>query len=253
MSAGFITALCVMAVSFTALILICRLGEQSWKSRLSLFLLLLLIIGSAAFMLYDAGIFGRKKISRNFHVPEFEAARAFVFGKFISEKYPGFGIVIVTGTDDSDKKLNDVRIASLKRGFGSGVKILALVNFEVERDKKKGYLQYSEKIASIDFDLLLRKYEDCGILVSTLPLPKDFKKMKMFSYSDNEKVGLAVLNGPLRIYTAEVKKGNILAFSCERPMWTYMPDMPADPMKAFEMRYLLITPENADEMKRKYP
>ena len=241
-----------MAVSFTALILICRRGEQSWKSRLSLFLLLFLIIGSAAFMIYDAGIFGRKKISRNFHVSEFEAARAFVFGKFISEKYPGFGIVIVTGTDDSDKKLNDVRIESLKKGLGTGVKILALVNFEVERDKKKGYLQYSGKVTSIDFDSLLREYGDCGILVSTLPLPKDFKKMKMFSYKDSKRIGLAVLDGPLRMYTAEVKKGNILAFSCERPMWTYMPDIPADPVKAFEMRYLLITPENVDDMRRRY-
>jgi hypothetical protein len=93
MSLGFIAALCVAAISFTALIMIYSGGGQSWKSRLSSFFLLFLITGASVFMLYDAGIFGRKKINRNFHVSEFEAARAFVLGKFISEGYPGFNIV----------------------------------------------------------------------------------------------------------------------------------------------------------------
>jgi hypothetical protein len=252
MSLGFIAALCVAAISFTALILIYRGGGQSWKSRLSSFFLLFLITGASVFMLYDAGIFGRKKINRNFHVSEFEAARAFVLGKFISEGYPGFNIVIISGTDDSDREFYDVRIESLKKGLGPGVKILALVNFEAERNKQ-GYLQYSKNITSIDFDLLLAKYDSCGIMISILSLPNDFRKMKMFSYSESEKLGLAVLNGQPEKYSSEVKKGNIIAFTCVRPMWTFTPDIPRDPIKAFDLRYLLIYPDNVDDMMRKYP
>ena len=157
MSAGFITAICVTAISLAAMILISRGGGRSWKSRLSSFFLLFVIMGSAAFMLYDAGIFGKKRIIRDFHVSEFEAARAFVLGKFISGSYPGIGVIIVSGTDEIDKNLNDVRIASLKKGLGTGVKILALATLGTERNKKTGYLQYSGNVTSVDFDLLLSK------------------------------------------------------------------------------------------------
>lgn len=252
MSSGFITALCVAAISLFVLILISRAPVQTWKSRLSSFLMVILVLGAVMFMLYESGIFGRNKISRNFHVDEFETARAFVFGKFISEAYPGLAVVIATGTDDGEKKLNDLRIESLKKGLGADARILAVADFKAERNKQ-GYLQYSGNVTSIDFDLLLNKYRSCGILLSILPLPNDYRKMKMFSYSESERVGLAVLNGIPEKYTAEVRKGNISAFTCFRPMWTYSPAVPADPVKAFESRYLLVYPDNVDDMIKRYP
>ncbi len=253
MSAGFITALCVTALSLIGMILISRVGGRSWKSRLSSFFLLFVIMASAAFMLYDAGIIGKKKIIRDFHVSEFEAARAFILGKFISECYPGIGVIIVSGTDETDKNLNDVRIASLKKGLGTGVKILATAALGTERDEKTGYLHYSKNVSSVDFDLLLSKYEGCGAIISTLPLPKNFKKMKMFTYSESERVGLAVLYGNPYRDTSDVKDGKLLAFTCDRPMWTYNPKVPADPMAAFDMRYLLIYSDNLDDIVKKYP
>jgi hypothetical protein len=36
-------------------------------------------------------------------------------------------------------------------------------------------------------------------------------------------------------------------------MWTFTPDIPRDPIKAFDLRYLLIYPDNVDDMMRKYP
>ncbi|MFA6292984.1 MAG: hypothetical protein WC637_14450 [Victivallales bacterium] len=253
MSAGFIAALCVTALSLTAMILISRRGGHSWKSRLSSFFFLFVIMGSAAFMLYDAGIIGKKKIIRDFHVSEFETARAFILGKFISESYPGIGVIIVSGTDEIDKNLNDVRIASLKKGLGTGVKILATATLGTERDKKNGYLQYSGNVSSVDFDLLLSKHEGCGVIVSTLPFPKNFKKMKMFTYSESERVGLAVLYGNPYRDTAEVRDGKLLAFTCDRPMWTYSPNVPSDPKAAFDMRYLLVYSDNLDDIVKKNP
>jgi hypothetical protein len=54
-------------------------------------------------------------------------------------------------------------------------------------------------------------------------------------------------------YTSEVKKGNIVAFTCVRPMWTFTSDIPCEPIKAFELRYLLVYPDNVDDMMRRYP
>jgi hypothetical protein len=36
-------------------------------------------------------------------------------------------------------------------------------------------------------------------------------------------------------------------------MWTFTSDIPCEPIKAFELRYLLVYPDNVDDMMRRYP
>jgi len=77
-------------------------------------------------------------------------------------------------------------------------------------------------------------------------------KMTIWKWNDLARPHFALLDGDPRWLGKAVEAGFVSAMTPYRPGWTYFPEVPEDPVKAFSMRYLLITRENLAEIAERY-
>jgi len=102
------------------------------------------------------------------------------------------------------------------------------------------------------FDSLIKKHaKECDMVISTIGLPQQYGKLKFWKMSKRPKL---VLAGGSVYELKQLFAGKYIAAAV-----TYNPDAvykdeapPSDVTKAFDQRYLLITPENLSTVLQKY-
>ena len=101
--------------------------------------------------------------------------------------------------------------------------------------------------------LLIKKEYD--MVISLIGLPVPVEKLKMLNVKDAKKgKKIVIQNGDIKFLKHAFKNGRIVA--CLRPNpaggFNFGERIPKDEAKAFNRRYILITPENVDEMDAQY-
>ncbi|MDR0932393.1 MAG: hypothetical protein LBM70_05160 [Victivallales bacterium] len=210
------------------------------------FVLFVVVIISAGLLLKEMNVFGTSSGPLQSEI-RFYVSQGSKTGDYLKSVAPGKKVLLIVenATDQNEnlKKLAD----ALKENYGGDVVIDAPA---VEGVEEGTPIYYAMKAK--DFDELVEKHADAGIVVSTIGLPEDMKNLKFTRLSEDKRPLLFLLGLPNGAFTGlyqAIQNGVINGVIVPNPKANYEETAPSDPVKAFDMRYVLVTKANAEEYK----
>ena len=178
---------------------------------------------------------------------------AYIMGEELAKRFPGAKLLVIVEPDYQNNKTMLGMVNALKKGLGS-----KMTKVDVEPLKVKIPPTYTllSVMKAKDFNSII-KAKKPSIVLTLVGLPNDFQKLdiwKMYEDEPEKAPKLAVINGSISDLYPVIKEGVVVAAV------RYKPDVfvdendvcPADYKKAFDKRYLMITPKNVDQIKKKY-
>ena len=102
-----------------------------------------------------------------------------------------------------------------------------------------------------DFDAALNKHKDAGIVLSLVGLPQNAQRMAAFR-GKNVPVFFLMSTGmgTGKFVAAQLQKGTIAGVVVPNPKADYEAKAPSDPVKAFAIRFVLVTKDNLNSYKQ---
>ncbi len=211
----------------------------------AVFLLLVVVASGATLMRFN---YSQDSLLPDIKVQDYERIRGLIMGQAMAEFYPDSRVLIVTGWDSENEQIAKTQIEGLKEGLGPKFEPLELEKVEIQRNKWNH--KPSMKLNADGFDKLVAKYPRCNLIVSTIGLPWDVEKMKLWDIDDAERPKVAILDGEIFKLGKAVKDGFISVIITYLPGWTYTPTMPKDPRQACDSRFLFITADNVESISK---
>ncbi len=258
----FVTVLIgvVMFLSLIGMIICSKKQKVNPNAQPIAIVLMIVVIVCGIAMMYRTGVFGGAGTAelrqREF---QYYASQGAVVGKFIAENYPGKKVLLL-----ADQNFNgNERLQMLQDALKSSSKANVVVDTVTLANPPKAPegsppelmmdMPLFELMTAADFDNAIKKYSDCGVVVTTIGLPRDAAKMKL--WTDSNRPALILLGGGVVPgLGSAIKAGKIDAAVIVSPDAKFTEDNPpSDPQEAFDMRYVLVTKGNADEFARFIP
>lgn len=189
----------------------------------------------------------------------FISSEAVVLGQYLKTKYPNEKVLIICENMVDKQGLSDIRyktwIETFKKVFGNKNVIIDIVkpNLDKQYLNKNGktFMPMSEVMKPEDFDKVVMKHPACNIIISLIGLPQ---KTKATNVLNNPNKHVALLMANLYDHASLISNGKIVAGI----IWTHKPNFDVPPVKeniqeSFNIRYLLVTPQNIKELCKKFP
>ena len=190
-------------------------------------------------------------------------------GRHLAAHHAGARVIVLEGPeiDTSTDRPND----GLKVGFGESISIIAIVEPVIPASVKKAFVAenpppgmqdgvvFEGMLPPLEYwftgkmlDEVLAPYKGkYDIVVTQIGLPKKGLKNSTVWTSG---VKFAFANGDICERYQSIVDGTIVAAVTYNPKALYSDSPPpVDPDKAFDKRYLLLTPENVKQMRADYP
>ncbi|OGV42924.1 MAG: hypothetical protein A2X48_11055 [Lentisphaerae bacterium GWF2_49_21] len=181
--------------------------------------------------------------------------KGYVLAKYLAEKYPDRKAMIIVSPNYEEILRQKELVDSLKAGFGDSITVEAIVPISVDLSRyQHGKSPHIEEVMTAeDFDYAFEKHRECEVVVSIIGVPKDLDKMKVWTMEDYERPKIALLNSSTKYLEGAIKGKFVVASVHYIPGFKSSKRMPpGDPKKVFEERYMLVTPENIDQIRKKY-
>ena len=185
----------------------------------------------------------------------FACSKATVLGQYLAQKYPGKKVLIICNqgfekNKRTQKIINALRQAVCSEANADTIKVKAPTKDMLDHNGNL-VIPLEEVMTPADFDAAVTAHPDCQVIVSMIGLPREKAKMKFWNDKNKH---LAMLNANIFDQKNDIKAGRIVAAVSFKPGVKFTEDpAPADPRKAFDKRYLLITPDNIGHLKKEYP
>jgi hypothetical protein len=254
---NFVTVL-IALVMFIALIgmIVCSKKQKTSPIAQPIAIgLLIVVIACGIGILYETDILGSASNRYQEYENRYHSAQGFVLGKYIQENFPGQKVLVLLETDYATNPRTKILTDGLKAGAGSNLDIetdtLVLPGRSGGSEMEPGMeMPLFEMMTAADFDKALTTHKDCGVVISSIGLPRDAAKMKLWSQKDRPKVLL--LNAfDMRNYDNLLNHDMINAIVAIGPEAKFTEDAPPrDPQAAFGVRYVLIDKKNVGEYER---
>ena len=106
-----------------------------------------------------------------------------------------------------------------------------------------------------DFDAMVEKHPDVGVIVTTVGLPQDANNLKFMKQSPDKRPALFLMglpSGPVPGIMPAIQSGAVVGLIISNPEAKYDVKAPSDPMEAFDIRYVLVTKDNAEQYKANF-
>lgn len=230
-----------------------------WGQPLTIVCAVLVIVLGFYVSLANSGLTGggASKASQNREI-EYQKIQTRVLGKYLAEKYSGKKAILLK---DPQAPADTPYIVGLKEGLGNAVEIIEELSPVPPKSAMApgadgGPEQIMEPMevwfSKQSFDKLLKdKMGKADILITTVGLPggvgSNGKGFVGTSVLKNKKVAFA--GGSVYEHGAGLKAGDIIAAVTYKPNAEYdEKPVPKDEKVAFDKRYILITPENFNEV-----
>ena len=194
---------------------------------------------------------------------KFAKSSTYVLGKYLAKTRPNAKVLVIIGPKSEYNKRQEIQIDALKKGFGS-----AITNIKIDSPKLKQQLGPNGKpipdlmlpmvdmMKAEDFNKLIAENKSCNLIITLIGLPMDADKLKIwgqFAQDPKKTPKLCIVNADISSFEKYIAKGLIPAVVTFNPDARYTEDpTPTDMFKAFDERYILITPKNVGEIARKY-
>jgi hypothetical protein len=189
----------------------------------------------------------------------FTKSAGYKLARFFAESTSGGQVVIFRDPTREENKFQQALIEGLKKGFAPEITNVIVTSPLLHRPSTKAAKDkpISELLKSADINKILKRYSKCKIIVSLAGLPKDIKDLNLlheFINKSPKTPKIALLNCRIKDMYKFMKAGFISAVVYPNPSKKYSEDVPSDDLqKTFDMRYLLITPKNMDEISKEFP
>lgn len=243
----------IAVVMFLALVgmIICSKKQKASPAAQPIAIgLLVVVIVCGVLMLYKTGIFGD---NNNFMEIEnrYYASQGHVVGEYVNKNFAGKKVLVIMDRGYEKNPRTEVLIEALKNGAGSNLEVttdtLTLANARKGPEGEEFEMPLFETMTAKDFDAVLNKHKDVGVIVSTIGLPRDAKNMTLWRKKDRPKLVLLSASD-MRGYDGLIKEGLINAIVVVGPDAKFTEDAPPkDIQKTFDLRYVLIDAKNVDK------
>lgn len=243
-------AVAVMVLALAGMIWCAKKQKHNQNAQTYAVVCLVVVFVCAVTVLYQTGIFGESPETRRLIENEmaYSRSRAVVLGRYLAEKFPGSVALVITEENLEGNKSQAQLLESLKEGLGSAIKIEAAEPLPIKRDpsKPEEYRPMEEMMTAALFDQLIGKYKQANLIISMIGLPYNVADMAIWKMGDEKlRPKVALLTGDIHQLKNVIGARYIVAAVAMR---TDIKDIeakaPSDPKAAFDLRYLLITPEN---------
>ncbi len=248
----------IMIVAFIGMIVCAKIQKTNPNAKVLAILCLIIVFGCAIKFMVDQGAFGgdtREVTLQKESYARFNESAAKALGEFIGKKYANEKIFIVApGGNDWAKSKNDNPTPDLLQKYigGSNVEIGGL---PYTPNPEMGPMMEESSSAKY-FNQLFKEKPDVKLFVFTINLPFDpaeTGRLSIWNQSKGPKI--ALFNADVHYLAAEIKKGIVAAAVVLRPdlkQEDYEKLSPKNLEDAFKARYLLVTPENVEQMAKQY-
>ena len=192
----------------------------------------------------------------------FKKAKTYVLGKKIAELNPQGKVLFVVASTTITNPTQKAMIEGFKEGAGSGLsKVLVVAPpVKIPKDSRDELVDdpmlIEEMVTAKDFNKMLSLYKGYNIVVTTIGLPDDVENLTIWAEFDkNPKKShkLAFVSGDTSKFAPLVKLGLVQAIVHYKKGVNYETPPPADLGKAFDLRYMLITKDNIDQVIKDHP
>jgi len=227
--------------------------------------LLVVVIACGITIMVKTGSFGGDDTASLIeNETKFACSKAEILGKYLKEKFPGEKVLVVADRDFEKNVRTKRLVDSIKAGLASDVTVDTVSIQTKSGDAnhppmpagpggEEFMMPLEEIMTAKDFDATVEKHQDCKMVVTMIGLPRDAAKMKLWKMSANSRPKVALLDGGVQALKNVIGAGYIVAAVSYKPGVKYTEDpAPSDVQKAFDERYILITPENVGEIADKY-
>ncbi len=251
---NFVTVV-IALVMFLALIgmIVCSKKQKTSPAAQPIAIgLLIVVIACGVWILYRTDILGSPSNRFQEYENRYHASQGNVLGKYIQKNFPGKKVLVLLESDYNTNPRTKILEDALKAGAGENLDVvtdtLVLANRPNTPEADMGMeMPLFELMTAKDFDNALDAHKDCGVVISSIGLPRDAQKMKLWKAKDRPAVIL--LNAfDMRGYDNLIKAGMVSAIVAVGPDAKFTEDAPPrDPQAAFDVRYVLIDKDNIDK------
>lgn len=248
----------VGVVMFAALIgmIICSKKQKTNPNAQPIAIgLLIIVIICGIVMMQKTGVFGGSG-AEQFQKMEnhYYASQGFVIGKFIGKNFSGQKVLVIASPGfEKDLRVNEL-VDAIKKGTSANTDIvvdtikLANKPKQPEGGPDAGPMDMPlfELMTAKDFDNALANHSDCTVVISTVGLPRDAARMKLWNLPEAKRPKL-ILMGIMDAtgMKAAITKGLISAIVTISPTAKFTEDAPpSDMQETFDLRYVLIDKDN---------
>ncbi|MCF7853956.1 MAG: hypothetical protein K9N51_04090 [Candidatus Pacebacteria bacterium] len=187
-------------------------------------------------------------------------------GQYISENFADSEVVILKGYEFGEPSEGETaRLRGLTEGLGPDITVVEIISPELPEEYKRMMEEMGGAEEAVpppvgemmmqasEYNRVLEPYLDqCDIIISLIGLPMDVENLSLWKMQDPPRLALYNTMQMPSLQEA-IKQGYIVA----AVMYRLDPDMEdkAKPksVKDFDKRFLLVTPENIEELSGQYP
>jgi len=257
-----------MAIGLVGMILCARHrgGRDNggpWRLVLMLVFLLVILAGGCfiAFRSLRGGGLDDRTAAETF---DFHSA-GLVLGRHLAAAMPGASALVIVEDKDSPELHYVAGLAGLREGMGAAVRIVEVASPHDEDEPASAgggrpmsperRIHLRKKTSASALDRLLKEYSDCDLVISFVGLSQNPQDMSIWSsMRPEERPRIVLFRSNVRPYREAIRAGAIQAAVVTRP--DFAPGqgkVPGDPQAAFGRRFLLVTPENVDQIAAEHP
>jgi len=218
---------------------------------------------------------------------EYQKISAQKLAVHLADRFPGARVLIITDpmrqtpagvVAEAGPGTGDPFLAGLREGLGEKVTIVAEVVPEIPEDVRAAFTAESFPPGTLEsesapiemilpppeywftpqvFDKLVTEHAmDCDLIITTVGLPMDQRSMRFWRMKNRPRLavslgGMTPSLAELRMAIAEDAVPGFVAYSPDAVFDGKRP--PKDLDDAFAKRYLLVTPDNVNDLAGKYP
>ena len=184
-------------------------------------------------------------------------------GEYLAENHAGAkAVMIVEPSETEGLKKSEALSKGLEKGVGGAIEIVAIETPSIPADMRPATTPDGSPaplpprevwFTAQAFNQIVEKYEgkvDLVVTMMGLPGTQQLGRLNIWGMDD---VKLAIGDGSVYELYRQIKNGKIVAAVSYNPDATYDEEMPPrDLEEAFNKRYLLVTPQNVEQLAGKY-
>lgn len=246
----------IMVIALIGMIACAKRQRTNPNAQPMAIALLVVVIACGVTIMIKTGSFGGDDTATLIeNETRFACAKADVLGSYLKGKFPGEKVLIVADRDYEKNKRTQRLIESLKAGLGSDANVdtITIASKGNVPPEEEFMMPLEEIMTAKDFNAVLDKHSDCKMVISMVGLPRDAAKMKIWQMSSATRPKIAILDGGIQSLKQAIAAGYIVAAVSYKPGVKYTEDpAPKDANKAFDLRYILINPDNIGKMAEDY-
>lgn len=247
----------IMVLALMGMIWCAKKQKVNANAQAYAIICLVVVFVCAIAVMVQTGVFGSNGETQRLIQNEmaYSRARAVVVGHYLAEKFPGSKALVVT---DGSQPLNQGQtqlLEGLKEGLGNAVSIEAAEGLPIDKSKMKPeeYRPMEEMMSAALFDKFIARHPNATLLITLIGLPYDVSNMSLWRMPAATRPKVALLSGDIHQLKSAVQAGYIVAAVAMRPdIKDIEAKAPSDAQKAFDLRYVLVTPDNVVKVATDY-